>query len=59
MEFLPSIPWVLLTIYIYFALIKLTILKHIEASNIMHVIADTKAQISDFKLVKQLFLFIS
>jgi len=59
MGFLPSILLVFLTIYIFFALMKITMcFKHLEASHIMScdtVIADTKAQLSDFKLGKKLF----
>ena len=57
--FLPLILWVFLTFYIFVVLIKLTMcFKQLEASLIMPWEADTKAQLSDFKLSKKLFLFM-
>ena len=58
MEFLASILWVFLTIYIVLALLKINMyFKHIESSHNTHLIPDNKAKLSDFKLGKRLFPF--
>ena len=54
--FLSFILWVFFTIYIFDALMKITMcFKQLEASKLCHGITDTKAQLSDFKLIKMLF----
>ena len=55
-EFLASLLLDFFTLYIVFALLQINMFfKHLEAS---HLIADTKAQLSDFKLGKRLFQFL-
>ena len=53
-----SILWAFLTIYLFVALMKITMCLSIQMRAILcHVIATTKAQLLDFKLGQKLFQF--
>ena len=56
--FLPSKLWVLLTIYIFCFDENYHEFKASRNESLYHVIADTKAHLSDFKLGRKLFQFM-